>query len=558
MEAGEENAKKNAPLRTIINVLDIFIDAVRHPSVEPIIFLVYIGWTFSSTLQSPAFYRRVCETYYDGTNTSCSPITDPTVEDEVQKHNAEWSLYTSLAYLIPAVFADTIIGAYCDRRDRKVVIMLGIVGITISEFGFLLLFSELVHTPLWSTILFGVFAGCTGFVAMIPVSCNAYLADITEENDTLMIRSGIFTIAQLLASVIGTVVAAAVNWLPVTIAIDVELGLFAIAIIYVLRRIPRKAESEDRAPTLSKKKGFLSELKQLLKEGAYSYVKKRPGHQRAFIFATVIALMITNMTSVETRISVVMNSYVFRRTDKGSLQWDQEDLGYWNGSGYLIVIAGTLIGMYLFKQVLHCRQTTVILIAIASTTIRTLVIALASERWHMYVANACGLFAGLIHPAVVSFMAQLVSTEEIGRIFTLFAISCDLMFIIANGVYSNVYRLTETWLPGFLFFFIAGVQVMVWLLMLWVHIKSIMEGVSDRRPQPPRDIRKAISMIGTENPATYESEETEPKTAPKKKMSIYDHALERVAEIQKRNSRIDENWWGSYQKPAKYPQGSFY
>ncbi|VDM36413.1 unnamed protein product [Toxocara canis] len=530
MEAGEENAKKNAPLRTIINVLDIFIDAVRHPSVEPIIFLVYIGWTFSSTLQSPAFYRRVCETYYDGTNTSCSPITDPTVEDEVQKHNAEWSLYTSLAYLIPAVFADTIIGAYCDRRDRKVVIMLGIVGITISEFGFLLLFSELVHTPLWSTILFGVFAGCTGFVAMIPVSCNAYLADITEENDTLMIRSGIFTIAQLLASVIGTVVAAAVNWLPVTIAINVELGLFAIAIIYVLRRIPRKAESEDRAPTLSKKKGFLSELKQLLKEGAYSYVKKRPGHQRAFIFATVIALMITNMTSVETRISVVMNSYVFRRTDKGSLQWDQEDLGYWNGSGYLIVIAGTLIGMYLFKQVLHCRQTTVILIAIASTTIRTLVIALASERWHMYVANACGLFAGLIHPAVVSFMAQFARRPKSEQ---------------------AAWRLEPTLRP-------AGVQVMVWLLMLWVHIKSIMEGVSDRRPQPPRDIRKAISMIGTENPATYESEETEPKTAPKKKMSIYDHALERVAEIQKRNSRIDENWWGSYQKPAKYPQGSFY
>ncbi|VDK37267.1 unnamed protein product, partial [Anisakis simplex] len=62
--------------------------------------------------------------------------------------------------------------------------------------------------------------------------------------------------------------------------------------------------------------------------------------------------------------------------------------------------------MYLFKQVLRCRQTTVILIAIASSTLRALVIALATQSWHMYLANAIGLFAALIQPAVVSFIAQ--------------------------------------------------------------------------------------------------------------------------------------------------------
>ena len=42
----------------------------------------------------------------------------------------------------------------------------------------------------------------------IPVSCNAYLADVTEDPKLLTMRSGIFSAFQMLASVIGAFSAA--------------------------------------------------------------------------------------------------------------------------------------------------------------------------------------------------------------------------------------------------------------------------------------------------------------------------------------------------------------
>ena len=35
-------------------------------------------------------------------------------------------------------------------------------------------------------------------------------------------------------------------------------------------------------------------------------------------------------------LGAVINSYVFRRAGENSLNWDSADLGYWNGTGFLI------------------------------------------------------------------------------------------------------------------------------------------------------------------------------------------------------------------------------
>jgi hypothetical protein len=72
---------------------------------------------------------------------------------------------------------------------------------------------------------------------------------------------------------------------------------------------------------------------------------------------------------------------------------------------------------------------------------------------------------------------QLVPYEEVGRVFSLFGIGGDLAFIITNAIYSNIYRATVHWMPGFLFLFIALVQLTAGLFMLWVHFQSAKEGI---------------------------------------------------------------------------------
>lgn len=66
-----------------------------------------------------------------------------------------------------------------------------------------------------------------------------------------------------------------------------------------------------------------------------------------------------------------------------------------------------MFGLYLFKKVLKFHETTLILIGILSSSLRTAIIGLAKEDWMLYVAQFVGCFGGLIQPAVVSYIVQV-------------------------------------------------------------------------------------------------------------------------------------------------------
>jgi MFS family permease len=246
-------------------------------------------------------------------------------------------------------------------------ILVGIAGIAVSEYGYMLTLSNSVNTPYYTVLIFGIFTGATGYIALVPVSCNAYLADITPDKSQLTIRSGIFSVAQGLSSVLGGLLAGVFSDLSIPIGMDIELFMYLLAFLYVLWRIPQRPGIEEvkrRARGLSDAtpnlRGFFAEIWVLLKQGFWTYTKPRLGHRRTFMFMAVFVLMLTYTTSVETRINRfsahflsmlmsfapivlggVMNSYTFRCTGRAPFCWGSQELGYWNGTGYLICKALT-------------------------------------------------------------------------------------------------------------------------------------------------------------------------------------------------------------------------
>lgn len=98
---------------SLLTIRKFLYNCLKLTTVEPIIFLIYFGWVFGNTIQSPGLYRKVCQIYYDErkSNVNCSAIINQTIEQNVQRHNAEWSIYNAVAYLTPAILADTIIGS---------------------------------------------------------------------------------------------------------------------------------------------------------------------------------------------------------------------------------------------------------------------------------------------------------------------------------------------------------------------------------------------------------------------------------------------------------------
>lgn len=61
-------------------------------------------------------------------------------------------------------------------------------------------------------------------------------------------------------------------------------------------------------------------------------------------------------------------------------------------------------------------------------------------------------------------------------------------------MYSNIYRLTIDWFPGFLFLFITLIQAIICVAMIWVHVQAVREGVFIT-PEPPRDIQRVNPPI---------------------------------------------------------------
>lgn len=47
--------------------------------------------------------------------------------------------------------------------------MLGITGLVIGEFGYLLVLSKSIHAPYWTVLVFGAIAGLTGYISMVTL-----------------------------------------------------------------------------------------------------------------------------------------------------------------------------------------------------------------------------------------------------------------------------------------------------------------------------------------------------------------------------------------------------
>ncbi|GMT34760.1 hypothetical protein PFISCL1PPCAC_26057 [Pristionchus fissidentatus] len=510
--------------------------AIKHISVELIVFFVYLGYIFGNTFQSPAVYYRICRIYM-GDDGYCRSMSDRDEELMVQQHNAEWSLYNSLAFMTPALVADCILGAYGDKFGWKLPIMLGILGVTIAEFGYLLTLSTSVNTPFWTTLVFGFASGVSGSISIIPVACNAFLAEITEDSDLLTVRAALFSAFQTMASVFGGFAAALLyQSISVIVAMDIELFFFVVAMVFAMWRIPQRptpamasfssSGNDSIGPRQSKPSAcqkfvsFFTSIWELFKAGLHTYVKRRVGHRRAFLIVTLLAYTLAYTTSIETTsegiAGGIINAYVLRKYDHG-LGWDVDNLGFWNGAGYFILAVGTICGTWILKR-LGFRETTLMLIGIASSGIRVLLIGLADSTVMMYIANVVGIFAGLVQPASLSFIVQLVAPSEVGKAFSLLGVGGDFAYLTASAVYALLYRFTLNIEPGTVFFFMALLHIMVFVALVWMHIQSGREGVGRRRFSS--HLQNAISRVGSP-PTVSEMTQANEVPKPEKKTSIF-------------------------------------
>ncbi len=80
--------------------------------------------------------------------------------------------------------------------------MFGMLSISISMFG-ILLFITIDSVPMWFPIISGGLSGLTGSLAILPITCFAFIADITVTPESMTIRMVVIFICIQLSLIIG-------------------------------------------------------------------------------------------------------------------------------------------------------------------------------------------------------------------------------------------------------------------------------------------------------------------------------------------------------------------
>lgn len=468
---------------------------LKQVTVEPVLFLSFLAMGIYPVIQQVGMYRVVCEqTYVARPEVDCQHLANVTVdgvvaENVVQEQVAMWNMALGLAYMIPGFVADIFLGAYGDRYGRKVNMLLGMVGLMISLYPLVVLFTYPLM-PMYILVIANVVTGFTGYISITMISALAYLADTVLKPEDLTVRMAAVTVIMNLASIIGPLVASAgTNTMTQAESILVCQAFLTAAFLLcmvMIRHVPpallrrqlqeRQDKKQPVAPTPPEtppksppgegkpKETICGIIYSLLRDAWLTYTKPRKGHIRLYLLISA-SVFFLNTLSEGIRMTIIT---LF--VQKAPLSWDQDMIGYYRSAQSAMSMVGTTFGVLVFKKLFKLTDTFVILIACCSHMAEMVLMAFSNSTWMVFTAAASGCLAMLAMPCTQSFLAKLVGPEETGKAFTAFGISANIAFLVSSAIYNPIYAATVSFFSGFVFLFATGIIGLAFVATLWMHI----------------------------------------------------------------------------------------
>jgi len=178
---------------------------------------------------------------------------------EVERRTAQWTMYMSLASMIPSLFTSSIIGSYSDSYGRKIVFVLFAVSTTIR----LTICTVVIHYKFSMWFVVGAIAldGLTGSTYTCSSVSMAYLADITSAGTrrtlAITINDGFHLLCVTLSFLTAGVI---IKHYQYTIPMLACSGMAALALVITLCFLPETHEDhhriEPRSPCRTYKRIF--------------------------------------------------------------------------------------------------------------------------------------------------------------------------------------------------------------------------------------------------------------------------------------------------------------
>ncbi|XP_038058154.1 solute carrier family 46 member 3-like [Patiria miniata] len=450
----------------------------KYLAAEHVLFVYMMASGLSIPTKTQYIERRIAKELGVGSYSEATCLTNKSSPDyeiqlDIQRQSTMWMLYITVCIQFPALIMSNVCGGISDRYGRHVPCAVPCIGLMLSYvISACVVYFEL---PLAVFLAGSLIVGVSGDLTSVVTGCAGYISDVTQpESKERTARFALIDVAftssnSLIQFAIGYVITLYGFAAPFYIGM-VLIGVCACCIIFCLpdRRSYVHSPSTDTAIQANRPEEEIAQKNPInIFRNVYSLFRQAPGKPSgrgwrlcAYNFITCASIMLIVANSV---ISVL-----YTTGQPFCLTPVQE--GYYGASMFAVFTGGTLLAVTVLQRFLSpfwiMHLTSVSIIA------SVVLVALAKTKLLLYISLIVGMFTYMAIPLSRSKMADLYEPDEQGVMFAFSGCLTSLAAFVTPLIFNAIYSSTLHFMPGFVYFVMALVAVLAWLVILILHVKE--------------------------------------------------------------------------------------
>ncbi|XP_053674165.1 proton-coupled folate transporter-like [Anopheles nili] len=443
-------------------------EQAQYISFEPALLLFCFAMSVSEVVLANHIILQTCivEGFDSGDcqllSTNSNSSQRAVIETQVQPLAANVTMVIVIIKSVVPALSALLLGAWSDRYGRKPTMLIAGVGVLCSFLLLTMLAFLSMRFPVtpWfypaAYLPFSLLGGMT----VITAAAFSYLSDVTNEQTRTM-RMGFMEASMMVGALLGFISSSYIlEWLNVGATFLIATVLICLAIAYVFFFTEDSIILSSNNSTGEKIRDLFSCDR--VRELSGTLFLRRSGYVREILWAIVILTALTEVAGG--------NGGIFYMFTRRKFAWDLKQFSYFQFTDVLIIILGNVLGIPILKQVLHCSDTTVALISIASYIVDSLIIGFANSGWVLYLAISITILKGTDGAALMTICSTILPAGDMAKFFSMALSLTAVVPLLSAPMFTYIYNATIQSTPEIFNFVAAGIFGGGFLLMIVITI----------------------------------------------------------------------------------------
>jgi len=409
-----------------------------------------------------------------------------TLKEQLQQPAADVSMYSSLVQSIPAILFTAIVGPLCDKRGSKLFMLIPLLGFLCSAIG--LLTTTFLSVRAEFLILAYLPIGLTGGFTTFLMALYRFVSrhSVEKHRTTRMARVDCcMSLGMLTGILVSGYIYQQGGFI---VSISFAVGLLVTAMISTALLVPNEVlvveKRKDKCSSFEKSIELIKNVKVIW---ATMFCNKGAG-----VTACVALLMLCFSLVVSVYIGELSIVFYFLQL---RYNVDTTQYSYLQACDTIARSIGLLLLVPLLHKLFHIPDEILGVLACLSYLVRTLIFALCTEGWMIYLGSFATVLAAAVTVAVRSTFSKIFSREELGQVFAVVGTAESLFPLLASVAYSQLYKATVTTLPSAAMFMTMSFMctaILALSLSYWIRLRITVTLA----------VRDELGAEDTQNPCT--------------------------------------------------------